>query len=456
MNLVHADLKGRRHRTVKFNAWHHQKEEHLFAAMMQAIRDQVVPQWWRPSGIPFRGRLFISRARRQPGWWMAAIVFVILSIGFFLVPTTIPDRVSESVPMVVKAELYFIERVVQIRLRYWIEKLPPSVLALVGVLFAISGFSPTLTQRRVSPGRLMASASGAFRVKAFDDQLGFRHRFGSAFKEVAEALQPKTLMILVDDLDRCRPEKVLETLEAINFLVNAGPCYVVIGFAPEQVIRSIGMKFREIAREMPRKPTENPDSVVDFEATERENRSDYARQYLDKLINIEVPIPRLTDQDATTLSQTTPTDNLQASRKNRRRLVAKWKTRARVALALGLSLAIADIAFEASRSVPKLIDDLVRQLPTPNVTLSSTSVTVREGSSATYSVRLNTRPSSAVTITATQADGSDPDLTVIKGASLTFTATNWNVPQQVTIGAAEDDDWLGGTATFAHIANSLA
>ena len=131
-------------------------------------------------------------------------------------------------------------------------------------------------------------------MKAFSDQLAFRHRFGQAFGEVAEALRPRTLLILVDDLDRCRPEQVVETLEAINFLVNAGSCYVVIGIAPEQVMHCVGLGFKDIAAEM----APLPDSEKDPDEWARRKRQEFARNYLEKLINVEVSIPVLTDEDA--------------------------------------------------------------------------------------------------------------------------------------------------------------
>ncbi len=79
------------------------------------------------------------------------------------------------------------------------------------------------------------------------------------------------------------------------------------------------------------------------------------------------------------------------------------------------------------------------------VTLSTPTLTVDEGGSATYTMRLNTQPSDTVTVTVT-VGGASGDVTV-DPASLTFTTTNYADPQTVTVGAARDED----TATDADV-----
>ncbi len=87
---------------------------------------------------------------------------------------------------------------------------------------------------------------------------------------------------------------------------------------------------------------------------------------------------------------------------------------------------------------------------TPGVTVSTAALTVAEGGSRTYTMRLNTPPSSDVTITVAGASG---DVTVT-GASLTFTRANWNQPQTVTVNAGTDTDTTTDAAvTLTHSAS---
>ena len=82
------------------------------------------------------------------------------------------------------------------------------------------------------------------------------------------------------------------------------------------------------------------------------------------------------------------------------------------------------------------------------VIVSETELTVPEGGSASYTVRLGTKPTDDVTITVERVTG-DEDLTASPD-TLTFTNSNWSVQQTVTVSAAEDDDGAAGTAQFGH------
>ena len=87
------------------------------------------------------------------------------------------------------------------------------------------------------------------------------------------------------------------------------------------------------------------------------------------------------------------------------------------------------------------------------VTLSKTSLSVPEGSSATYTVVLDGAPAANVTIAVAKQTGGDDNLTV-SPASLTFSTTNWNTAQTVTVSAAQDGDEANGTATLTHTVTS--
>jgi hypothetical protein len=82
--------------------------------------------------------------------------------------------------------------------------------------------------------------------------------------------------------------------------------------------------------------------------------------------------------------------------------------------------------------------------PQQSLVVAPTAVTVPEGGTATYGVSLGTQPASNVTVTSTAGTG-DTNLTVSGGGSLTFTPSNWNTPQNVTVAAAQDADTTDGT-----------
>ncbi len=91
---------------------------------------------------------------------------------------------------------------------------------------------------------------------------------------------------------------------------------------------------------------------------------------------------------------------------------------------------------------------------TQSLVVSSTAVTVPEGGTASYTVRLAAAPSGNVTVTNTAGSG-DSNITVSSGASLTFTTSNWQTPQTVTLAAAQDSDQTAGTRPIVVASSGL-
>ena len=98
---------------------------------------------------------------------------------------------------------------------------------------------------------------------------------------------------------------------------------------------------------------------------------------------------------------------------------------------------------------PVVGDSQITVAVPPGVTVSPTDLTIDEGGSGTYTVELNTQPTSDVTVTVNDPAGKT-DVTA-ESASLTFTTSNWGTSQTVTVSAAEDDDASRDTATVTHI-----
>ncbi len=83
---------------------------------------------------------------------------------------------------------------------------------------------------------------------------------------------------------------------------------------------------------------------------------------------------------------------------------------------------------------------------TPGITVSETSVSMLEQDTDTFTVALTTEPSGDVTVTVSSDDGAAANVSKDGGATqaesidLTFTSTNWNSPQTVTVTGVQDSD----------------
>ena len=272
MNLLHQDLKTKGFSTVWFNAWHHQKGEQLLASIFANIRSQGIPgllqfSGGRPVGFLYRLRLLKRRGARH---WLSLIILVLLF--------------SASLAWLIKDldNIKDIESAVQSLLTAY---RPQLLIALGGTLAPVLALFKTIQGFALSPLKLIASGSGEDRKTTQVDP-GARFHFAREFDDVTASLDLGRMILFIDDLDRCSKENVLEILEAINFLAVSGSCYIVIGMAREWVEICVGLGFKELASESLKNTRNN-------ESNAYEHRREFARHYLEKMINIEVPVPKL-------------------------------------------------------------------------------------------------------------------------------------------------------------------
>ena len=87
----------------------------------------------------------------------------------------------------------------------------------------------------------------------------------------------------------------------------------------------------------------------------------------------------------------------------------------------------------------------------PEILFSETSVTMVESTTATYTVKLATEPTQSVTIS---ISGNVDTPLALNKTSLTFTSTDWDDTQTVTLTAADDRDAVvPGNITLGHLAD---
>ena len=87
---------------------------------------------------------------------------------------------------------------------------------------------------------------------------------------------------------------------------------------------------------------------------------------------------------------------------------------------------------------------------TAGVMVDPTSVDLTEGGTLSYSVTLVTQPTGNVTIT---PSSSDSGAVSVEPASITFTVSNWDTPQTVSVTAVDDPDTANETVTVSHSVN---
>lgn len=83
------------------------------------------------------------------------------------------------------------------------------------------------------------------------------------------------------------------------------------------------------------------------------------------------------------------------------------------------------------------------------------SISIQEGATSDFRVRLTARPTSSVDVTVSHVAG-DSDLTIQAGSSLIFESSDWDQYQTVTVDAANDVDAVTDQASFEISSNGLS
>ncbi len=267
MNILRDALRAKGFQTAWFNAWHNQSEEHLFAAVLASLRSKALPHWWTRRGIRARIRLTFKRFGRM---WLrlllglAGIVFISTVVWNLqvdlnkLLDWTSPDKVLASLAI------------------------PAALLPVIALWKVFSAFG-------ADPTKLTKTLRGATAAEAWE-ATSFRERFAEEFGEVTHALQPQTLTLFIDDLDRCHPDQMLIILEAVNFLASSGSCYIVLGMEQKVLMHCLEQKL---------------DWLQDLPAPERAPAgTSRAQLWLEKLIQLRLSVAPLSWEELQSLLST--------------------------------------------------------------------------------------------------------------------------------------------------------
>lgn len=104
------------------------------------------------------------------------------------------------------------------------------------------------------------------------------------FQQAFEALVQKYiepfgyLVVFVDDLDRCLPEKAVEVLEAIKLFLDVPGCIFILGIDEEVIQRGIRLRYRELGHQTEQMRALG-EELID------------GRRYLEKIIQIPFRLP---------------------------------------------------------------------------------------------------------------------------------------------------------------------
>lgn len=156
-----------------------------------------------------------------------------------------------------------------------------SKIAKYGIDFLLTGGALTLTDISIDTvkNKLISKSKDTKESEIEDVLKAFKSKevrknvksFHTDFAKLLEQTKIKRLVVFIDELDRCKHETILETLEAIRLFLFAKGTSFVIGADERQIRYAVQMKYPEVEG----------------------NQMDIGKEYLEKLIQYPIRIPQL-------------------------------------------------------------------------------------------------------------------------------------------------------------------
>jgi hypothetical protein len=260
--------------TIWFNAWKFQTSEQVWAGMAQCIIDQVTARMDTKQRELFWLRLRARRINADEVRWRVWEAVLRQVLPFALLTATICILLA-GVVLIVSALLPVFP--VFPKLPYYIVRTIP----FLGILAVAWKTGTKLGDKAAGSVRALV------REPRYEDKMGYLTHVESDMRDVlklASVTSKQPLVVFVDDLDRCAPNKVAEVVEAINlFLCGDYPnCIFVLGMEPGMVAAALEVANKEVIQKA------KEEGLVDAVAP-------VGWRFMEKIVQLPIMIPPPTE-----------------------------------------------------------------------------------------------------------------------------------------------------------------
>jgi hypothetical protein len=137
---------------------------------------------------------------------------------------------------------------------------------------------------KIKSGEIEELLKSFLKDKANEEEPILVRNFRNDFNLLIEKSKINKLVVIIDDLDRCTPDRIIENLEAIKLFLNVDKTAFIIGADPRIVRHAIEYRYKH---KYENSISENPNNRI-------------VEDYLEKLIQIPYNLPRLSDSEVET------------------------------------------------------------------------------------------------------------------------------------------------------------
>ena len=324
LKMLQTELQGHA-RCVYLNPWHYPQDSQLLAALMTGICKEAAPPMLSLANLLFRFNLFFERIVKPHWRWLLVLISVLalaLAPASNILAQLTHDLFKDARWQAMLLSLAQTSAKVQ-------TQLPPTWQAWVGtwtghgsqlislwlglllmgrpVVKRLYTFSPSLTHALSQSAQWTAKSVS---LPDWSQHAGLRQQFSKDFTDITQALGTERLVLLIDDLDRCEPHQVAQTLATLNFITsNQAPCFVVLAMDKIYVQHALGLAYQDMAQAMheEKAPLVSANTHTATNSNNEADRLQFASHYLRKMVQLEISLTHDHDQGALLVLDTLPT-----------------------------------------------------------------------------------------------------------------------------------------------------
>lgn len=284
LKMIDEALQKQDIHPVWFNAWRYDQEENLWSALIQTILDQarITGRWYRRVWVKlkiWRNSLDLRSGSWEMAKWLVPLGIRIVVVGLILL--IVFGWASSDIEAFLK----------QVGSQWFSSS--PFLLALfqVNVVRALLGIIAFLALKPDELIKLFNSKLGVdfskFKRSAnYRAHIAFLDEFSDEFKRIIKLVgNGKPLVVVIDDLDRCLPEKAIQVLEAIKLFLDVEGCVFLLAVDRDVVEKAIAVKYKDLLA-----------MAKDTETSPRQLFTLLGENYFEKIVQLPFSLPPISDE----------------------------------------------------------------------------------------------------------------------------------------------------------------
>lgn len=234
LQMIEKHLKEKDIKPIWFKAWQYDKEDHLWRALLKTILDQTKQREQLMPRVKVELRnLLANSGLRAAVKKVGSILIrsVVFAIGIVILLGLYSGQIADFLKTnnaLVPASFQSV------------------IVKVVGVIAAVGAASPLLNslfgslKESLNTKVAKTEDKPSYREPAFFDEF-------KTFRKDIDRLKPREpLVVIIDDLDRCSPEKTIQVLEVIVAFQDSKDFVFLLALDRKMIEVSIAAKYKEM------------------------------------------------------------------------------------------------------------------------------------------------------------------------------------------------------------------